>query len=123
MPKPPDERPRTPQEIYDELKVTDEQLSGTYANAVMVHHTPAEFAMDFITTFLPNAVVSARVYLSPSRLPPLVDTLTNILNQYQRHQAHAGQGPAGSGGPPPPPPPTSHGTAPGIPGFPTPPEK
>jgi hypothetical protein len=112
LPKNPDDRPRPPQEIYDELKISDEQFSGTYANAVMVHHTPAEFAMDFITTFFPTAVVSSRVYLSSSRLPPLIETLSSVLAQYHRRQ-----------NPGPPPPGQSHGTAPGIPGFPTPPEK
>jgi hypothetical protein len=122
LPKHPDDRPRTAQEIYDELKVTDEQLCGVYANAVLVHHTPAEFAMDFITTFFPNAVVSARVYLSSSRMPSLVETLNNVLTQYQRQRA--GQNPGGPGGPGSGPQgPESHGTAPGIPGFPTPPEK
>jgi hypothetical protein len=110
LPKNPDDRPRTAQEIYDELKVTDEQLTGVYANAVLVHHTPAEFAMDFITTFFPNAVVSARVYLAASRLPPLIDTLQNVLNQYnQRRQAPPQTPPSHPflNPPPPPPPPGS----------------
>ncbi|MFN9507407.1 MAG: DUF3467 domain-containing protein, partial [Planctomycetota bacterium] len=42
---------QNPQEIYDELKLRDEILSGTYANAVMIGHGAYEFSFDFITNF------------------------------------------------------------------------
>ena len=69
IPKNPNDKPRTAQEIYDDLKLPDDQLSGVYANAVMIGHTPAEFGMDFITSFFPTAAVSARVYLSAPESP------------------------------------------------------
>lgn len=57
----PTARQASVQEIYDDLKVRDEILSGAYANAVMIGHGPHEFGSDFITNFYPHSAVSARV--------------------------------------------------------------
>lgn len=98
MPKPPaGEQPRTVQEIYDELKLTDEMLTGTYANNIMVGHTPAEFSLDFITGFYPTAVVSARVFLAAPRVPQLLASLEQLIAQ---HQAKQSQPPANPPQPP-----------------------
>jgi hypothetical protein len=120
MPKPAvPEKPRPVQEIYDDLKIPEDVVSGVYANTVMVGHTPVEFGLDFITSFIPHAAVSARVYVAAPRIPQLIDTLSGLITQYKRQQ----QAMQGSGPPPtvPPPPPQGFGTAPGIPGFPEPP--
>ena len=119
LPKNPEDRPRSAQEIYDELKIPDEQLHGVYANAAMIGHTPAEFGMDFITSFFPTAAVSARVYLSAPRVPQLIDTRTGLVAQWHKQRTpgpnvNSGGGQVGPGG-------GGYGTAPGIPGFPTPP--
>ncbi|HUO07136.1 MAG TPA: DUF3467 domain-containing protein [Phycisphaerae bacterium] len=121
IPKNPNDKPRTAQEIYDDLKLPDDQLSGVYANAVLVGHTPAEFGMDFITSFFPTAAVCARVYLSAPRIPQLIETLSGLVAQYHKQRSPGpnvnpggGGGGGGQGG-------TGYGTAPGIPGFPTPP--
>src|SRR6476620_2460119 len=47
IPRPPTP-PRQPtiQEIYDDLKMTDDTLAGTYANAVMMAHGTSEFTFD-----------------------------------------------------------------------------
>jgi hypothetical protein len=42
----------------------DEELSGSYANGVMIGHTPSEFKFDFLTNLFPTSAVSARVFLS-----------------------------------------------------------
>jgi hypothetical protein len=118
FPKPPGERPRAAQEIYDDLKISDDVLTGVYANTVMVGHTPAEFGIDFITSFIPHAAVSARIYIAAPRVPQLIDTLAGLLAQYKRQHAAAMGGPQI---PPGPPGPLNYGTAPGVPGFPTPP--
>ena len=57
------EKPRPVQEIYDDLKIPEDVVSGVYANTVMVGHTPVEFGLDFITSFIPHAAVSARVWM------------------------------------------------------------
>lgn len=79
----PPPRPPSIEEIYDQLKVPDDLLSGIYANAVMISHTPAEFCFDFITNFYPRSAVSARVYLSAPQIPGLLSTLTRSFQQYQ----------------------------------------
>ena len=64
MPKTdPKNRPKV-QEIYDNLKLPDEELPGHFADGVMIRHTPAEFCFDFVTHFFPHAAVSRRVFMS-----------------------------------------------------------
>ena len=70
-----------PQDIYDELKLRDEILSGAYANAVMIGHGPYEFSFDFITNFYPQSAVSARVYLACGHIPRMLDSLRQSWEQ------------------------------------------
>ena len=100
LPKPPaqatqqaQQNQNTISDLYDQLKLPDEMLSGVYANAVMIGHSPAEFWFDFITNFFPRSCVSARVFLSAHHVPGLLDTLTT---SYQAHQRKL------NGGEPPP---------------------
>lgn len=71
-------------DFYDELKLPDEMLSGVYANAVMIGHTPTEFWFDFITNFFPRSAVSCRVCMAAQHIPGLVHTLTNAFEAAQR---------------------------------------
>jgi len=83
-PKPPaDARRPTPQEIYDDLKMSDAILSGAYANGVMIGHGAAEFSLDFITSFFPQSAVSARVYMAAGQIPRLIESLDNAMKQLQ----------------------------------------
>lgn len=77
------------EDIYHQLKIPDEILSGVYANAVMVVHTPAEFCFDFITSFYPKSAVSCRVFLAAAQVPGFLNSLTHSYQQYQ--QKIAGQ--------------------------------
>ena len=88
--------PPTPppiEEIYSQLKLPDDLLSGVYANMVMIAHSPAEFYFDFITGFYPRSAVSCRVYFSAPQIPGILNTLTRSYQQYQQKL---------SGGPSPP---------------------
>jgi len=80
------------EEVYDQLKIADESLSGQYANAVMIGHTPAEFWFDFITNFYPRSAVSSRVFLAAPQVPRFLDTLSQAFQKYRDRQ---------QGGPPP----------------------
>ncbi|MBI1313631.1 DUF3467 domain-containing protein [bacterium] len=84
------------QELYEQLKWGQTDMHGTYANAVMIGHTPTEFSFDFITTFFPKSVVSNRVFLSAPNVPRLLESLKHSWNQYQQ-KLHEAQNP-----PPPP---------------------
>ncbi len=69
------------QEIYDDLKIRDEMLSGAYANAVMIGHGPHEFSFDFITNFFPHSAVSCRVFLAAGQVPRFYDSLKGTWDQ------------------------------------------
>ena len=101
LPRPPTPQ-RTPsiQEIYDDLKLSDEVTVGAYANAVMMSHGVSEFTFDFITRFFPMAAVAARVFLAAPQVPKLLESLNSSLNRYRQRIQN----------PPPPPtePPLSH---------------
>lgn len=69
-------------EVYEQLKLPEELMSGTYANAVMIVHTPAEFCFDFVTSFYPKSAVSARVYLAVPHVTQLFDSLSRSYEQF-----------------------------------------
>lgn len=88
LPKPPQPQPGarqpTAQEIYDELKLPDSLLSGSYANGVMIGHTPSEFKMDFLTNLFPHSAVSCRVYMSAPQIPRLLESLGGTFEQFKQ---------------------------------------
>jgi len=90
----PNERRPTPQEIYDDLKIPDEVLSGSYANGVMIGHGASEFGLDFLTSFFPQSAVSCRVFLAAGQVPRLLESLTGSFRQLQQQRGQL---------PPPPP--------------------
>ena len=95
---PPSLRPNTPgtpppsiEDIYSQLKLPDDQLSGEYANAALIAHTQSEFCIDFITNFYPRSAVACRVYLAAPQVPVLWNTLAQSYQQFQQKvsgQAH-----------------------------------
>ena len=90
----PNDRRPTPQEIYDDLKIPDEVLSGSYANGVMIGHGASEFGLDFLTSFFPQSAVSCRVFLAAGQVPRLLESLTGSFRQLQQQRGQL---------PPPPP--------------------
>lgn len=104
MPKPANPRQPTIQEIYDELKMADDLMSGNYANTLMVGHSPAEFVLDFITNFYPKAAVTSRIFISAPQIPRLIETWTQAMKNFQARK----NPPEGGSPPPPQEPPLSH---------------
>lgn len=97
-PPPPAEggpKPAPITDVYEQLKLPDELLAGTYANSVMIAHTPAEFCFDFIATFYPRSAVSCRVYLSTPHVPELLDSLSRSFEQYRQKMQQQRQPPQG----------------------------
>jgi hypothetical protein len=92
--------PVSAQELYEQLKLHDDVLSGSYANAVMIGHTPSEFCFDFITTFYPRSAVSCRVFMAAPGVPRLLESLKHSFEKFQQKLAQHGNPP-----PAPPPPP------------------
>jgi hypothetical protein len=93
----------TAQEIYDDLKLPDDMLSGAYANGVMIGHTPSEFKFDFLTNLFPNSAVSARVFLAAPQVPRLLNSLQSTYQQFQQRVQKQRGGPDQQGPPSPPP--------------------
>ena len=82
----PSARQASAQDIYDDLKIRDEILSGTYANAVMIGHGPHEFSFDFITNFFPHSAVSARVFLAAGQMSRLLESLNGTWEQLRNRR-------------------------------------
>ena len=82
LPRPPRDRRPSAKEIYEGLKLPDQQLSGSYANTVRIAHSASEFHFDFITRFFPTAAVSARVYMSAPQAPRLLESLTTSYQHF-----------------------------------------
>ena len=95
----PDAQKQTAQDLYDQLKLPEESMSGVYANAVMIGHTASEFSLDFITTFFPKSAVSSRVFIAAPNAKRLLDSLKHSFQQFQNRP----QNPPGNTAPPPPP--------------------
>lgn len=74
------------QEVYEQMKYSDETLCGTYCNAVMVAHSPAEFCFDFITSSFPRSVVSCRVLMAAPHGPKLLESLNRSFEQFQQRR-------------------------------------
>jgi hypothetical protein len=94
LPKgPPPSKPQTAQEVYDELKIPDHVLSGSYANGVMIGHTASEFKLDFLSNLFPHSAVSARVFLSSPQVPRLLESLDSTWSQFQQRMRQQQQQP------------------------------
>ena len=96
----PDAPKQSAQDLYDQLKLGEDTMSGVYANAVMIGHTASEFSLDFITTFFPRSAVSSRVFVAAPNAKRLLDSLKHSFQQFQNRPKNS---PPGS--PPQPPPP------------------
>ncbi len=104
LPTPPVPAPDAPkqsaQDLYDQLKLNEDTMSGVYANAVMIGHTASEFSLDFITTFFPRSAVSSRVFVAAPNAKRLLDSLKHSFQQFQNRPKNT---PPGSPAQPPPP--------------------
>ncbi|MBM3998044.1 MAG: DUF3467 domain-containing protein [Planctomycetes bacterium] len=96
----PNQRRPTVQELYDELKIPDELLSGAYSNGLMIAHNACEFKLDFLTNMYPHSAVSCRVFLSALQIPRLIDSLHATFVQFQQRIAQQRR-PSEEGEPPP----------------------
>jgi hypothetical protein len=74
-------------EIYDNFKIPEEQLSGAYANAVLIGHSPAEFFLDFVTGFYPTAAVSGRVFMAAGMAPRFLTSVESSLASWKQRNA------------------------------------
>ena len=96
LPQPPPGTPiPTVEELYEQLKISDEVLAGTYCNTVMIAHSPAEFCFDFITSSFPKPIVASRVFMAAAHAPKLLDSLKRSWDQHQRRMLPPQENPEG----------------------------
>ncbi len=87
LPKPPEPARRpSVQEIYENLKLPDEEMPGHYADGVIIRHSPAEFCFEFITHFFPHAAVARRIFFSAPHVPQLLKTMRANLQKFRDSQ-------------------------------------
>jgi hypothetical protein len=84
VPNPGPQQRQSAQDLYETLKLGDDVQSGSYANAVMIGHSPTEFSFDFITTFFPRSAVSQRVFMATANAKRLLDSLIHSFQQFQQ---------------------------------------
>jgi hypothetical protein len=99
-PVPPNMTPPNIQEIYDQLKISEEVAVGAYANTLMVTHSATEFCFDFILDVFPRATVSSRIYMAAPQVPPFLDAIKRTLQQLQAMHQQAMQRPQPQAPPP-----------------------
>jgi len=87
------------EDLYDQLKLPEDVMSGQYANAVMIGHTASEFSFDFIATFYPRSVVVQRVFLAAPNVPRLKESLAQSFEQFRRRRDNPPPQSGGSGHP------------------------
>jgi len=77
------------QEEQDEnqidIELTEEEAIGTYANLVMITHSPSEFILDFISMMpgVPKAKVVKRMILTPDHAKRLINALGDNIKRYE----------------------------------------
>lgn len=68
-----------------QIKMSDDVLKGTYANAMQVVHTQEEFILDFMN-LSPHqgvGVVGSRVIASPGHVKRMIAALQDNLKRYE----------------------------------------
>jgi hypothetical protein len=95
------------EDLYEQLKLPERVLGGTYANMVLIRHMAEEFSFDFIANFYPRPVVVCRVFFAAGRIPLLLDAMSNSLHIFRKKAGGQSPpaapdspgGPGSSGGP------------------------
>lgn len=95
------------QRMQDEqlnLELDEETAEGTYANLVMIAHSPEEFILDFIRMVpgVQKAKVKSRIIVTPQHAQRLMNALAENIERYeQAHGEIREPGEEGGGGLPP----------------------
>lgn len=74
---------RNVEDIYGELKFTDDILCGAFANTVIIRHSADEVVFDFISNYFPRAVVTCRVAMSTSRVERFRRSVEDAFRKYE----------------------------------------
>ncbi len=78
--------PDAPQTSEINIKISDDELKGSYSNLLRITHTREEFFLDFINLVPPQGIVTARIVTSPGHLKRIIGALSSNLQRYE--EAH-----------------------------------
>lgn len=67
-----------------DVKISDEELRGRYANLLRITHTREEFVLDFINLLPPQGLVTARIITSPGHVKRILQALNENLQRYEQ---------------------------------------
>ncbi len=65
------------------VRLSEQNASGVYANAMLVHHSAEEFVMDFSMVVGAQGQVVSRVVTSPAHMRRIVLALEENLRKYE----------------------------------------
>ncbi len=65
------------------IKASDDDLKGRYANNVMVSHAKEEFVFDFMNILPPGALLVSRIIVSPGHAKRLLKALHEQIDRYE----------------------------------------
>ncbi|MEM8993284.1 MAG: DUF3467 domain-containing protein [Acidobacteriota bacterium] len=80
------------------VKISDDELKGRYANLVRISHTREEFILDFINFVPPQGMVTARMIMSPGHIKRLITALDRNLKLYEENHGDVREAPEPDGG-------------------------
>ncbi|MCP3981162.1 MAG: DUF3467 domain-containing protein [bacterium] len=63
--------------------LTERVAHGAYANQMMVSHSQDEFLLDFISSFPPHHIVTARIFTGPAQIRRMIATFEESLRRYE----------------------------------------
>ena len=68
------------------VELPEDKAEGTYANMVMIGHSPTEIIMDFIRFMpgAPKAKVQSRIIMTPMHAKNLLKTLSENLKKFEK---------------------------------------
>ena len=66
-----------------QIKASDEDLKGKYANAMQVSHSSDEFTLDFFNLSPPVGQMVSRVITSPGHMKRIVSALQENIQKYE----------------------------------------
>jgi len=68
------------------IELGEKEAEGTYANMVMIGHSPTEIIMDFIRMMpgAPKARVQSRIIMTPAHAKMLYNTLGENLKKFEK---------------------------------------
>lgn len=66
-----------------QIKASDEQLKGSYANMAQLAHTAEEFVVDFMNVLPPAGQLVSRIIVSPQHFKRFVQAAEENLKRYE----------------------------------------